>query len=66
VQEFLTTIPRKEEDLRRQRIQRMSAEATAAHGILVVDDTGFPKQGKASVGVERQDSCTQGKGGLVR
>jgi SRSO17 transposase len=63
LQEFLTNMPWDAEDLNRQRVQKMSAEATRGAGVLVVDDTGFPKQGKASVGVERQYSGTLGKVG---
>jgi SRSO17 transposase len=63
LQEFLTNMPWDEEDLNRQRVQKMLAEATRGEGVLVVDDTGFPKQGKASVGVERQYSGTLGKVG---
>jgi SRSO17 transposase len=64
LQEFLTNMPWDEEDLNRQRVQKMIAEATTGHGVLVVDDTGFPKQGKASVGVKRQYSGTLGKRAL--
>jgi SRSO17 transposase len=63
LQEFLTNMPWEEEDLNRQRVQKMSAEATLGDGVLVLDDTGFPKQGKASVGVARQYSGTRGKVG---
>ena len=63
LQEFLTNMPWDEEDLNRQRVQKMIAEATLGDGVLVLDDTGFPKQGKASVGVERQYSGTLGKVG---
>jgi SRSO17 transposase len=63
LQEFLTNMAWDEEDLNRQRVQKMSAEATWGNGVLVFDDTGFPKQGKASVGVERQYSGTLGKVG---
>src|SRR5918911_5705961 len=50
LQEFLTNMQWDEEDLNRQRVAKMIAEATAGEGVLVGDDTGFPKQGKASVG----------------
>ena len=63
LQEFLTNMPWDEEDLNRQRVQKIVAEATRGTGVLVFDDTGFPKQGKASVGVERQYSGTLGKVG---
>jgi SRSO17 transposase len=63
LQELLTNMQWDEEDLNRQRVQKMLAEATRGNGVLVVDDTGFPKQGKASVGVERQYSGTLGKVG---
>jgi SRSO17 transposase len=63
LQEFLTNRPWDEADLNRQRVQKMVAEATLGDGVLVLDDTGFPKQGKASVGVARQYSGTLGKVG---
>jgi SRSO17 transposase len=63
LQEFLTNRPWDEEDLNRQRIQKLIAEATRSAGVLVIDDTGFAKQGAASVGVERQYSGTLGKVG---
>jgi SRSO17 transposase len=63
LQEFLTNMQWEEEDLNQQRVQKMSAEATLGDGVLVLDDTGFPKQGKASVGVARQYSGTLGKVG---
>jgi SRSO17 transposase len=63
LQEFLTNMQWDEEDLNRQRVTKMIAEATAGDGVLVVDDTGFPKQGTASVGVARQYSGTLGKVG---
>lgn len=63
LQEFLTNMQWDEEDLNRQRVQKMIAEAATGDGVLVFDDTGFPKQGSASVGVERQYSGTLGKVG---
>jgi len=63
LQEFLTKMPWDEEDLNRQRVQKMSAEATPGAGVLVFDDTGFRKQGQGSVGVARQYSGTLGKVG---
>jgi SRSO17 transposase len=63
LQEFLTNRQWDEEDLNRQRVQKMVAEAARGDGVLVFDDTGFPKHGKAAVGVERQYSGTLGKVG---
>src|SRR5919198_4518575 len=59
LQEFLTNMQWDEADLNRQRVQKMIAEATLGDGVLVLDDTGFPKQGPASVGVVRQYSGTR-------
>ena len=56
-------MPWDEEDLNRQRVQKMIAEATGGEGVLRIDDTGFPQQGKTSVGVERQYAGTLGKVG---
>src|SRR5256884_4205110 len=63
LQEFLTNMPWDEDDLNRQRVAKMIAEATVGQGVLIFDDTGFAKQGKASVGVARQYSGTLGKVG---
>jgi SRSO17 transposase len=63
LQEFLPKRQWDEEDLNRQRVRKMITEATRGEGGLVFDDTGFPKQGRGSVGVERQYSGTLGKVG---
>jgi SRSO17 transposase len=63
LREFLTNMQWDEEDLNRQRVDKMIAEATLDDGVLVLEDTGLPKQRKASVGVARQDSGTLGKVG---
>jgi SRSO17 transposase len=63
LQEFLTNMQWDEEDLNRQRVQKMIAEVTRGDGVLIVDDTGFPKRGTASVGVAWQYSGTLGKVG---
>jgi SRSO17 transposase len=63
VHEVLTNRPWEAEDLNRQRVDKMIADATLRDGVLVLDDTGFPKQGKMSVGVARQSSGTLGKVG---
>lgn len=43
--------------------RRLRAVTPAREGIVVLDGTGFPKQGRASVGVARQYSGTLGKVG---
>jgi SRSO17 transposase len=63
VQAFLTTMQWDEEDLNRQRVQQMIAAAGVGDGVLSIADTGFPEQGTASVGVQRQYSGTLGKVG---
>ena len=63
LQEFLTNMQWDEQDLNRQRVEKLIAEATVGNGVLIFDDTGFAKQGKASVGVARQYSGTLGKVG---
>jgi SRSO17 transposase len=63
LQELLTNMQWDEEDLNRQRVQKMAVEAAHGDGVLVFDDTGFPKRGTASVGVARQYSGTLGKVG---
>lgn len=63
LQGFLSSMAWDEEDLNRQRVQLMLATTTLGDGLLLLDDTGFAKQGKASVGVVRQYSGTLGKVG---
>jgi SRSO17 transposase len=63
VQECLTPRPWAAEDRNHQRVQKMVAEATRDDGVLVVDETGVPTQGLASVGGERQSAGTLGTGG---
>src|SRR5256885_7177587 len=63
LQEFLPNMQGDEQDLNRQRVEKMIAEATVGHGVLLFEDTGFAKQGKASVGVARQYAGTLGQVG---
>jgi SRSO17 transposase len=63
LQGLLTTIDWDEDDLNRQRVQTLLTPPTEGDGVLIVDDTGFAKQGKSSVGVARQYSGTLGKTG---
>jgi SRSO17 transposase len=63
LQGFLTTMQWDEEALNRQRVEKMIAAATIGNGVLIFDDTGFAKQGQASVGVARQYAGTLGKVG---
>lgn len=61
LQGLLTTMVWDENDLNRQRVQVMQGLRTEGDGVLIFDDTGFAKQGQASVGVARQYSGTIGK-----
>jgi len=63
LQHLLTDMAWDAGDLNRQRVARMLALATEGDAVLVLDDTGFPKQGHSSAGVQRQYSGTLGKTG---
>jgi SRSO17 transposase len=63
LQGLLTAMAWDEEDLNRQRVERLLTLPTEGDGVLIFDDTGFAKQGKCSVGVARQYSGTLGKTG---
>src|SRR5262245_14942010 len=58
---LLTDIVWDEKALNRQRIARMQTIPSAGDGVLILDDTGFEKQGRHSVGGTRQYSGTAGK-----
>src|SRR3954453_4379824 len=66
LQGLLTTIDWDEDDLNRQRVERLLALPSEGDGVLIFDDTGFAKQGKCSVGVARQYSGTLGKTGTCQ
>src|SRR2546421_1192197 len=50
LQGLLTAMAWDENDLNRQRVQRMLELPGEGDGVLIFDDTGFAKQGKCSVG----------------
>ena len=61
LQALLTELQWDTQAVNEQRVQQLSREATTGGGVLIVDDTGMPKQGTASVGVAWQYSGTLGK-----
>src|SRR5512143_3523306 len=63
LQGLLTGIDWDEEDLNRRRVEIMLRLPSEEDGVLILDDTGFAKQGRCSVGVARQYSGTLGKTG---
>ena len=60
LQHLLTAAPWEPQALDQQRVQTLVAQSPP-QGLLVLDDTGLPKQGRRSVGVARQYSGTLGK-----
>ncbi len=62
LQQFLSQSPWDERPVRDQ-LARHVCQTLGGEGLLILDDTGFPKQGTHSVGVERQYSGTLGKVG---
>jgi SRSO17 transposase len=63
IQELLTRIVWDQDAFNAQRVERMRDEVLLGDGVIILDDTGFSKQGKCSVGVARQYSGTLGKVG---
>jgi SRSO17 transposase len=60
LQHLLTDATWDPQALDQQRVRTLVAQSPP-HGLLVLDDTGLPKQGRGSVGVARQYSGTLGK-----
>jgi SRSO17 transposase len=61
LQEFLTRTAWAPWSMDELRLEYMRTYAAVDDGVLIIDDTGFPKKGTASVGVVRQYSGTLGR-----
>src|SRR6266511_1984401 len=61
LQGLLTTMQWDADALNCQRVERLLSLPSAGDAVLIFDDTGFLKQGRASVGVARQYTGTIGK-----
>jgi SRSO17 transposase len=61
LQEFLTSTAWDAGEMDRLRIGHMLKRASVGAGVLIIDDTGFAKKGRQSVGVARQYSGTLGR-----
>lgn len=61
LQYLLTDMVWDEGALNRQRIAQLQQLPSEGDGVLIIDDTGFEKKGRQSVGVARQYTGTVGK-----
>jgi SRSO17 transposase len=61
MQRRLSEVPWDDARMRHPYHHLVAADMGEPDGIIIVDESGFPKQGKASVGVARQDCGTVGK-----
>jgi len=61
LQEFLTRTAWDPKEMDRLRVGHMVEHASVGAGVVILDDTGFAKKGRHSVGVARQYSGTLGR-----
>ena len=61
LQQFVNQSPRDDQQVLKRYRAVMARTFADAAGIFVIDDTSFPKQGKHSVGVQRQYCGALGK-----
>ena len=61
LQEFLTRTAWDPKEMDRLRVRHMLEHASVGEGVVILDDTGFAKKGRHSVGVARQYSGTLGR-----